>query len=143
MKPLLFGLSFSILAGFGATAPTSNIGPASHGWDRRADNNWGTAEPYETRRYIRGKRGTRVTSTGDIDADGTRVTGVEPDGTRVTKRDTAAGDSAVPDGTRVTGAEPDGTRVTKRDQEISGWDPYGIDRDDTTDGTRVTRREAD
>lgn len=72
------------------------------------------------------------------------ATPVDPDGTRVTRRDGDIPSGHVvehDDGTRVTkknwipavrDVEPDGTRVTRRDpEEEEGVDP---------DGTRVTRR---
>ena len=89
---------------------------------------------------------TRRDDPGSIGTDGTRVTGVEPEGTRVTKRNPAAGDSVAPDGTRVTGVEPDGTRVTRRNADVGDDDSVVPDGTRVTgaesNGTRVTKRNA-
>jgi hypothetical protein len=87
---------------------------------------------------------------GSIGTDGTRVTGVEPDGTRVTKRVPGAWDpnSVGTNGAADPPLDPDGTRVTKRHSSKRGLGGYSVDENaadppSNPDGTRVTRRGAD
>jgi len=76
------------------------------------------------------KRGQNWRNGGD-ETDGTRVTDVGTDGTRVTRRnrDLAGGGDDPVVGT-------DGTRVTRRDRDLAG---AGDDPVVGTDGTRVTK----
>lgn len=115
MKPIIVSVTLALLHGLGAAAPTANTEIDDYNPTRDDSNNWQSVGSREDERNVPRKR--RDSGRGSVGADGTRVTGVMPDGTRVTKR----GEGGAWD--------------------PFAWEPKRADAGDETDGTRVTRSD--